>query len=202
MKRVRKANAKHLGYYDRNIKYLVTSEYGPESYRAHYHGLIFNLQKKTINKLAEHWKKGWFSATPVTPKRIRYVCNYMALKSIPVQRGQKEPFMLVSKGYGMEYIQKHNQAWHKMTMDQRAALPMKKDKRPNLPRYLVNKIYTDVEKEILKERRIKQYQEFLDKKCLEAIEKNPNEHPLVTIKEENKRIADIKIKRMTKKRKL
>lgn len=105
---------KRLRYYfpDKNIKYLLSAEYGKRTHRAHYHALIFGVQfddlrfckkskrgniiyrSKTLEKI---WSHGICSvdAINLSAKIARYCTKYCAKDS-----GVDDTFMLFSRGIG------------------------------------------------------------------------------------------------------
>ncbi len=135
------------------IRYYISGEYGPNTWRPHYHGIIFNLigSKSVVeNKLFEAWKKGFISIGNVTKGRIRYVSGYIVNKQEFVDfeaLGLQAPFALMSRrpGIGADYIDKMKK-WHQAT-DERFYYPENSQKK-TLPRFYRDKIYTDVQKSV------------------------------------------------------
>lgn len=67
-------------YRNLKITYYAIGEYGTESYRPHYHYIIFNLPFKLIEdeSIIEHiWKKGRIQVAKCTGASIRYCCGYV-----------------------------------------------------------------------------------------------------------------------------
>lgn len=79
------------------IKYYLVGEYGPKTYRPHYHALIFNLYPELVTvldrrineetgeinvqcELTNIWNKGFTEIGSVTPGSIHYVTKYFLTK--------------------------------------------------------------------------------------------------------------------------
>lgn len=164
MKRLRKK------YEDYKLRYFVTSEYGTQGGRPHYHMILFGFPfsgKLAGDLLAESWKNGFVQAHPLTTKEISYVCKYMyeksAIPSLIRPYSEYHPFMLCSRNPGIgfnkmtqeiiDFYRKHPRdyvrAWngHKMAM----------------PRYYVDMLYDDDMKMFLRQLRKRFYQENMEK---------------------------------------
>ena len=98
-----------------DIKYFITSEYGPRTFRPHYHGIIFGISLQDFTLLAlRDWRRryGFFSARVVSGnnclKSARYVAKYCSKGCFEcpyVSKGLVDKtFHLVSKGLGMSYV--------------------------------------------------------------------------------------------------
>lgn len=63
---------------DTKIRFFLISEYGPRTFRPHYHAIIFNLPKEKANKafISKVWSHGFVEVSPVTSGRIAYVSKY------------------------------------------------------------------------------------------------------------------------------
>lgn len=92
-KRLRKAGFK--------FKYYIISEYGPDTLRAHYHGIYFGLPEYVFS---EFWKLGFVMVKDILPQRIQYVCSYHILKGINVPEFKNPNFRLLSNGLGYTYM--------------------------------------------------------------------------------------------------
>lgn len=90
---------------DSPMKYVLISEYGPTTFRPHYHGLYFHLQglENYVDRL---WTKGFVTIDPVTPARLAYVMSFHFLKHDNVKDGKNPNFRLMSKGLGLENFEK------------------------------------------------------------------------------------------------
>ena len=56
LKRVRKNLKKHT---DEKLRYYLVSEYGPKTFRAHYHGMFFFDEERTLKVLPQVIRKSW-----------------------------------------------------------------------------------------------------------------------------------------------
>jgi hypothetical protein len=91
------------------IRYFAISEYGPRTFRPHYHMIVFNfpheLKNKLLNIIENSWQNGFVSVDSVNPARIAYVCSYcLDHSSLPSHFVPN--FMLCSRrpGIGSSYI--------------------------------------------------------------------------------------------------
>lgn len=78
-KRLRK---KQSGSKKSNIKYYAVGEYGSNTYRPHYHALVFNLTDKVISDLQSVWPLGQIHVGNVEMKSIMYTLKYQITKSM------------------------------------------------------------------------------------------------------------------------
>lgn len=80
VKRMRSYIKYHI-YGDPSIRYYIVGEYGPTTYRPHYHGLFFfenyNIAKYFTAILASAWKYGNFSWRYSTGADINYTAAYL-----------------------------------------------------------------------------------------------------------------------------
>nr|QPB07383.1 MAG: replication initiator protein [Microvirus sp.] len=98
------------GYYgDINIRFFCIGEYGPTTYRPHYHMLLFcskaldaYLFKKEIERL---WKLGFVALSVINPARIGYISGYMLpLSELSPFFRQFPPFRTMSQGIGRNFL--------------------------------------------------------------------------------------------------
>lgn len=137
------------------IKYFICAEYGEQTFRPHYHAIIFNLSKKgdeLLKHLLEVWNKGLVHLGEVTPASIKYVTGYIVQQQKSTSHDGGElyvrPFALMSKGLGLSYVQKHKD-WHKADLS-RNYVVMEEGKKARLPRYFKEKIYSKAERNMQK----------------------------------------------------
>lgn len=82
------------------IRYFIVSEYGPSTFRPHYHGVIFNFPQELKNKLDdiinESWQLGFIRIDPITDGRIHYVTGY-CLDNSQIPQSYEKNFMLCSR---------------------------------------------------------------------------------------------------------
>lgn len=142
---------KRLRYYQKKskykwpVKYYLVGEYGTESYRPHYHALIFNINKYAISKLEGIWNKGYIMLGSVTEKSILYTTKYMLTKNhCPL--GAMKPFSLASKkpAIGSEYL-RCSKDWYKKNQ---VFTTKNNGYEQSMPRYYKDKIFNRVEKDL------------------------------------------------------
>ena len=106
--------------YNLKFKYFITSEYGPRTFRPHYHGLIWNVSVHDFKTyFLDDWNRVFgFTTFRVLPSNVetsadsqralRYVakyCNKGEMENSLVFDGVVFPtFRLASKGIGSSYI--------------------------------------------------------------------------------------------------
>lgn len=137
------------------VKYFVCGEYGGETYRAHWHFILFGWwpsdARKDQNKenswhsdqLTTAWGNGDISFGLVTPDSCAYCAGYVnkKLHSSSVYAGIKPPYVAVSGGIGLQYcLDNREQLIREMCvyMPDGARLP--------LPRYYKKKLEIPTEK--------------------------------------------------------
>lgn len=99
------------------FKYFITSEYGPRTFRPHYHGLIFGLSSKELISAKLDWSQNYgftdFKDIPSLSLKDKlgsagYVSKYCSkgmFENPYVSLGIVRPtFHLISKGIGKSYI--------------------------------------------------------------------------------------------------
>lgn len=140
-KRLRKANG------DIKIKYFAVGEYGGKSFRPHYHLILFNTNRETIQT---SWGLGQVHYGTVTGASVGYTLKYMSKKKrIPVHKNDDRipEFRLMSKGLGANYLSQSMVHWHKSDLENRMYCNLKDGKKISMPRYYKERLYTDSEKE-------------------------------------------------------
>lgn len=92
-----------------SIRFFCIGEYGPTTYRPHYHMLLFcskNLDTYLFKGEIERiWKFGYVALSIVNPSRIGYISGYM----LPVSElspffRQFPPFRTMSQGIGRSFL--------------------------------------------------------------------------------------------------
>lgn len=103
---------------DKNIKYLISAEYGSHTHRPHYHGLLFGISFSDVVRYKKSKRGNWIyrssilekiwhngictvDKTFVTPASARY-CTKYAMKD----KGT-DTFMLFSHGLGVDWLLKN-----------------------------------------------------------------------------------------------
>lgn len=174
----------------RKFRYYAVGEYGTETDRAHYHFIGFNIDRIIIDQLDKLWGHGHTHIGSVNEGSILYVAKYhvnrnMGQKSeegqisyyiqnkktkqyhLHIEEGtrQKE-FATMSKrpAIGHGYI-KRNYNWHIENMN---SYVIQNGYKKVIPRYYKDKIFTDIEKETLKNKTEKQMEEMYEKQNEQA----------------------------------
>lgn len=108
-------------YPDNNIRYFLCGEYGPHTFRPHYHALIWNLPEdnsplriKTHKLLLSTWKQGnVYVGENVKGEAISYCAKYCLTPSYTPENLPK-PFILTSRrpGIGSNYVNELTRKHH------------------------------------------------------------------------------------------
>lgn len=143
------------------IKYFLVSEYGPRTFRPHYHAIIFNLPYSSTDSvlscakcrkvLEEVWANGGVKVDQVTDGRISYVTKYVcSITDLPPYL--VKPFRLMSRrpAIGFSYFSKVGlMEYHRSHL---ANYYLDNGRKLALPRYYKDKIFDDAMKLELSER--------------------------------------------------
>lgn len=98
--------------YPRLIKYFGCGEYGPTTYRPHYHIILFGINYNTEDKnlIDKAWNKGFTTISYLTLRRAKYTAKYIQKKydgilarKIYSLHGLAEPFQIQSSGIGLRW---------------------------------------------------------------------------------------------------
>ena len=129
------------------IKYFGCAEYGPTTFRPHYHLLLWNvpgLSKEVLSlAILDAWKLGFIQVDPVNDERIRYVVKYQLELPATYNDFYTPVFRFMSKGIGKGYIEK-NQVYHRGRLDR--YFYRDGEFHYPLPRYWSEKLYTKLER--------------------------------------------------------
>lgn len=150
MKRLRLLNSNRLKYY-------AVGEYGDVTRRPHYHMILFNAVKSTIEdawRVADGEKDGRMMYVPigmvdigsVTDASIHYVTGYVMGKR-RYQEPQEKPFSLMSKRLGERYIEMDAKLHEE---SQEAIVRSSSGYKMKMPRYFEDRIFTPEELEEIK----------------------------------------------------
>ncbi|QCS36919.1 replication initiation protein [Tortoise microvirus 26] len=133
------------------LKYFACGEYGSQSYRPHYHLILFGVGLYSEDKLdiIESWPYADWSVPSilknsfglVEDKSIKYVCNYvnkslndLEMKIIYQDNNMTPPFRIMSHGLGLLYMEDNKT---KLIDEQ---VYRHQGKEYNLPYYYRNKL--------------------------------------------------------------
>lgn len=102
--------------YIKKIRYFAVGEYGEQTFRPHYHLVIFGYPPEEVEKLVKNcWEKGFVHIGEVTQESINYIAGYvtkkMTSKEDPRLEGKHPEFSRMSKfpplgNRGIERIKK------------------------------------------------------------------------------------------------
>lgn len=142
-KRLRKY---YYGNSKSDIRYFLSSEYGPNTSRPHYHGIFFNIpddfegvQKQILNC----WSHGHVHVGTVTGASIGYVAKYCVSKSFVPEDADKV-FSLMSRrpGIGANYLTSQVKEWHGADSGDKYFVVGDGGVKQSMPRYYRDKIFS------------------------------------------------------------
>lgn len=128
------------------FKFFLTSEYGEQFHRPHYHALYFNFPLEKVQEIAKAWQNGFVKVDFPNDDRIKYVTGYV-INKLTIPEGCNPIFNLISKNLGIDYV-KEFALWHRRKPIERCFYPCEKTKRP-LPRYYKEKIYSHLNRQVI-----------------------------------------------------
>ena len=124
------------------VRYFISSEYGPQTLRPHYHGVLFlNGSVDILLFLQKSWQNGFVTIGDVNNNRLGYVAKYcLSLGQVP--EGQNSLFMLCSRrpAIGDAYLTDSVSFYHRDGLND--FYRDGKSKR-RLPRYYREKLFDD-----------------------------------------------------------
>jgi hypothetical protein len=140
-KRLRKVQAARSNV---KIRYYACGEYGTETFRPHYHAIMFNMLPELMFDavLSEIWKLGNVRVDPCNIATIQYTSKYVMKPRVPLEGVEKE-FSLMSKGIGKEYLTDQIVRYYKE--NQIPYVVWKDGQKMSMPRYFKERIFTDEE---------------------------------------------------------
>lgn len=134
------------------IKYYTAGEYGGKTWRPHYHVILFNVANPyDVDKA---WQLGSTYHDEVNENTIRYSLKYIDKpRRVPQYKDDpRQPeFGLMSKGLGLNYLTPQVIAWHHADLTERMYIPLQDGITASMPRYFKEKIYTEAQREEIKE---------------------------------------------------
>lgn len=126
----------------RTIKYYLAGEYGTNTYRPHYHAIIFDAKPSDIEA---SWGLGYCHFGTVSAASIAYTVKYLDKgKLIPMHPNDDRlpEFALMSKGMGKNYLTPEMVSYHRANESTAVTLPG--GIKQAMPRYYRDKIYPDL----------------------------------------------------------
>lgn len=133
------------------VKYYLCGEYGGKTNRPHYHIILFNVVKTEL--IERSWQLGQIHYGEVSGASVGYTLKYInKSKKIPQHRNDDRimEFSLMSKGIGLSYINEKMVAYHCGDIFNRMCLTIEDGKKIAMPRYFKEKLYTEFQRELLK----------------------------------------------------
>lgn len=156
-KRLRKADAKNkqqiMTGKTKGLRYFLSSEYGSQNGRPHYHVILFNASEQTVVDLEKIWGHGFIKRGTVNSASIHYVTGYI-INDWPDDDPRQKPFALMSRngGLGKEYIINNREYYNKNELQYVTVNGYKKP----LPRLYKDAVFTQKQKKMMYEKKIKQ----------------------------------------------
>lgn len=120
------------------LRYYIISEYGPKTFRPHYHGILFsNLPLDSL--VTETWQLGFCYLGQVSESSIAYTTKY-CLKECEVPNNADPNFMLCSQkpAIGLNYLSEEVVTYHEQ--EGKNYLTLRNGRKLGLPRYYRNKM--------------------------------------------------------------
>lgn len=127
------------------LKYYAVGEYGSETFRPHYHAIIFNSDRELIEKA---WQYGAVHCDIVNGSTVAYTTKYINKgKLIPVHSNDDRTpeFQLISKGIGIDYINDNTIAFHQADIS-RLYLTTDGGHKVPMPALYRSKIFTETQR--------------------------------------------------------
>ena len=134
---------------DSKLRYFLVSEYGPETFRPHYHFLLFGWPDCVdLDKSLSLCWPSFHTIGLVTPARIQYCANYYIQKAT-APPGADPNFSLCSRnpGIGANYITPKSEEWHKQDTGDRYYCVLPGGSKVSMPRYYQEKLFDEVSRE-------------------------------------------------------
>lgn len=142
---------------DARIRYYAVGEYGTNSFRPHYHILLFSDCTFDIGYISDSWGLGNIQVGKVSDRSISYCVNYVTVNPSDLQKysdlSVEKPFALMSRrpGIGAQYFQSGEMVdYHEDDPDRHFVVINGQKKK--MPRYYSRKIYSARERQKFGER--------------------------------------------------
>lgn len=155
-----------------SIRYYAVGEYGTETFRPHYHAIMFNIWKQVAEDISDIWKKGHVKIGNVTPASINYVTKYVIEKDdYEWPEEIQKPFALMSRrpGIGGIHLEKNKDMYKNL---EKTFVINDNGHKQSMPRYYADRVFNAHQKE-----KIKVYKsEYARRKELEDLERYSPEY--------------------------
>lgn len=140
IKRLRKNTSKKIRYY-------AVGEYGPETFRPHYHIIAYGIDINSYKQIVESWNLGFVTVGENHERRMGYITKYHVNRG-QYKQGTLPPFSLMSTrpGLGFNYIER---MWkhHYKNIDNCYYADF--EKKLPLPRYYKKKLYSQSQLDLI-----------------------------------------------------
>lgn len=139
--------------YGSTPRHWITTEFGEEKGRLHYHGLFFDVNFD-IFQLEDYWKYGFTDVKYLTTGRVAYITKYITkFLDDDVILPQFKQRVFTSPGMGKAYVQDpYNLDWHNPAPGEYLPIYLTDNNYiVGLPKYYRSKLFTDVDRDIMKE---------------------------------------------------
>jgi hypothetical protein len=136
------------------VRYFLCGEYGELYKRPHYHAILFGVGLNAVAAVERSWPYGFTSLMPVKEGAYRYVAGYVQkTDSRDYRDGRQPPFRLMSRmpGIGYGFVSRYPQSVRHPVYP---GTVLSGGKRVPAPLYYINKVFSQEEKEALKNDRI------------------------------------------------
>lgn len=134
----------------KNIKYFLTGEYGPTTFRPHYHAIIYNVPTYWIQRshlFAEKiWTHGKVDIKPCNVATMTYTVSYFfkgGFKPLDDSDDRQPNIQMQSQGLGINYIDRMEE-FHQDRLDSTVTHP--NGYLMAMPRYYRDRIFSDEQK--------------------------------------------------------
>lgn len=133
-----------------SFRYFLVAEYGPNTFRPHYHAIFFNIKRTKLNVryIEKSWQNGFVSVSNITPGRIAYVCRY-SFKPANIPDGRTNTFLLASRrpAIGSNFLTSQMVSFLK---DSPRVVIDKGSTKIRIPEYYKRKVYNSEELDIIR----------------------------------------------------
>jgi len=127
------------------FRYFLISEYGPDTFRPHYHMLLFTNEDIKFKDIEDKWTNGYVTVKHAINNRLKYVSRYHTDKGFNID-GLEKNFMLCSTkpAIGHCYLSKFRN-YHEGHISR--YYYTENGKKKPLPKYYKQKLYTKKERQ-------------------------------------------------------
>lgn len=141
------------------VKYIIVGEYGGQTKRPHYHGLIWtDCSPEELEKI---WDRGRIHIGQLTMASAMYTLKYIIQPKQKVDGDLERTRAQFSKGLGLSYLSTPVYNWHTADYENPIMHSYIDGKKLPLPRYYRSKIFTKYQQKKLgdeqKARSLKEY---------------------------------------------